>query len=297
MANPSHTYEEEGSYTAVLTVSNSASVSSSDSVTITVLGNGTPFLGEPFAIPGVIEAEHYDSGVEGVAYHDADAVNWGVPFRGDEGVDLEGASDGGYDIGWIQDGEWVEFTVDVAENGFYNIIPQTASVPGGGALHIEFNSQDLTGEVSIPVTGGWQFWEDVEIPAVELNAGVQVMHMHFYNGQFNLNKIIIESVTSISDEGKLMPLENKIHQNFPNPFNPSTTLRYSLTDASHINLSIYDVRGRRCRNLVDQVQGQGNYSVIWDGLDESGHELKAGIYFCHYRSDNANQTIKLHLLR
>lgn len=66
----------------------------------------TPFTGTPATVPGVIQAEHFDEGGEGVGYHDIDATNSGGAFRAD-GVDLEPAAGGGHNVGWVADGEWL----------------------------------------------------------------------------------------------------------------------------------------------------------------------------------------------
>lgn len=297
--DPEHLFTEEGSYTVTLTVENDLNITSMDSIEISVLGNGTPYLGTPFAIPGTVEAEFYDLGGEGVAYHDNDGVNWGVPFRADEGVDIEASNDvgGGYNIGWIEDGEWVEFTIDVATEGNYTVIPVIASVPGGGAIHIEFNGLDLTGEIGVPVTGGWQFWEDLIIEDVFLSAGEQVMHVAFHNGQFNLNRIIITESGTSTDDAADLPENLELGPNYPNPFNPSTQISYALPVSETVVLSIHDVRGRLIRTLVEDKQQAGYHDVMWNAQDSQGHPVSTGVYFCRLEAGTYSKTIKLVYLK
>ena len=76
-----------------------------------------PYLGRPHAIPGIIEAIDFDHGGEGVAYHDKEAENFGGFYRPREGVDIQSTSEGGCGVSWVEDGEWLEYTVDVAEAG------------------------------------------------------------------------------------------------------------------------------------------------------------------------------------
>jgi hypothetical protein len=71
-----------------------------------------------------------------------------------------------------------------------------------------------------------------------------------------------------------------LSQNFPNPFNPSTTIGFSVPEESDVEVSIFDVRGGRVRRLLDERKAGGRYSLIWDGLDDGGHELPSGVYFC-----------------
>ena len=76
----------------------------------------TPYSGTAVALPGTWQAEDFDNGGEGLAYHDADAANSGGAYR-QTGVDLEAASEGGYDVGWISPGEWLAYTVNVKAAG------------------------------------------------------------------------------------------------------------------------------------------------------------------------------------
>jgi endoglucanase Acf2/PKD repeat protein len=294
-----HVFTEVGSYPVTLTVTNAENISRTDSLTITVLGNGTPYLGSPFTIPGIVQAEFYDLGGEGVAYHDNDGNNWGVPFRSDEGVDIEASNDvgGGYNVGWIEDGEWLEYTIDVPIDGMYKVTPLIASVPGGGRLHIEFRGIDLTGERNVPVTGGWQFWQELQIPPVFLSAGEQVMHVALYNGQFNLNWIEITDASTSTDPLQQIPSEFVLNQNFPNPFNPSTTIRYGLPEDSRLTLIIYDLRGNVVQTLESGSKASGWYDVVWNGENVDGKTVSTGIYFARLVAGNNSQVVKMVYLK
>lgn len=86
------------------------------------------------------------------------------------------------------------------------------------------------------------------------------------------------------DPTKVRTLESKprkfcLKQNFPNPFNSVTAICYQLSATNFINLSIYDLLGRRVRTLVDKTEAAGNHSIVWDGRDESGQPVSSGVYF------------------
>jgi len=158
------------------------------------LGQGTtvpesPFSGTPAAIPGVVQAENYDLGGEGVAYHDTDSANNGGQYRND-GVDIEATTDtGGYDIGWTAAGEWMKYTVTVASAGAYQVAFRVASGASGGTLALlDANGNNLTGAVTVPATGGWQTWTTVSAN-VTLPAGQQVIELYTSSGGFNLNSL------------------------------------------------------------------------------------------------------------
>src|SRR5262249_22985207 len=108
-----------------------------------------PYSGTPAAVPGKIEAEQFDNGGQGLAYHDTTPGNSGGQFRSTD-VDIEAASEGGYDVGWTAAGEWLNYTVNVASAGSYTATLRVAS-PNGGAMHIGFNTaSNVWASVAIP---------------------------------------------------------------------------------------------------------------------------------------------------
>jgi len=138
----------------------------------------TPFAGAPHSIPGIVQAEDFDDGGEGVAYHDLDATNNGGQYR-NTGVDIETTLDpgGGYDVGWVLAGEWLKYTVNVNAAGRYALSVRVASLGSGGTFHVEFGGVDKTGPVVIPDTGGWQNWQSLLVTNVLLDAGRQAMRL------------------------------------------------------------------------------------------------------------------------
>ena len=94
---------------------------------------------------------------------------------------------------------------------------------------------------------------------------------------------------------KLIPETFKLHQNFPNPFNLSTYISYSLDTITpqKIKLTIYEITGRKIRILVDEEQGTGYYKVVWDGTNDNGNEVSSGIYFYELISNGQRKTRKL----
>lgn len=146
------------------------------------------FGGTPRALPGAVEAVHFDTGGEGVAYHDTSVGNAGNGPRSGENVDTEYGTTAG-NVGWIEAGEWLEYTVAVAEAGNYDIEVQVASSPGGGAYHIEFKGADVTGTKTVGATGGWASFTTQTISGVSLSAGEQVMRVYMEGGSFNIARM------------------------------------------------------------------------------------------------------------
>lgn len=90
-----------------------------------------------------------------------------------------------------------------------------------------------------------------------------------------------------------IPLEYSLQQNFPNPFNPSTTIGYALPEESFVSLRIYDLLGKEVRTLVDDFESAGMKSVRWDGTDNLGREVAAGLYIYRLEAENFVQAKKL----
>lgn len=143
-----------------------------------------------------IEAEHFDTGGEGIAYRDADPANLGGQLRPGEGVDLEFTTDvgGGLNVMATVNGEWLEYTVFVREPGFYNLRLRVASETGGAA-RVMLDDEDKTGSWTLPATGGMQTWSTVT-QQVFLKYGRQKLRLEIPLGGFNLNWIELSPVTS-----------------------------------------------------------------------------------------------------
>jgi hypothetical protein len=156
-----------------------------------------PFGGTAWAIPGTIQAENYDTGGEGVAYHDTTAGNAGGAYRSDD-VDLQTTTDsgGGANVGWVASGEWLEYTANVAASGTYTLEARVASVNSGQTFRVEFGGANKTGSVTVPNTGGWQTWQTVTKTGLSLSAGPQVLRLVAEGGGFNINWIRLSSASS-----------------------------------------------------------------------------------------------------
>lgn len=139
----------------------------------------TPFSGEPAVIPGLIEAEHWDKGAAGVAYHDVDEENRGENYREETQVDIEKRSDAsnGHGIGWTKEGEWLIYSVEVQKTGTYSIEIPVASNKQGGIFFLEIDGQDVTGKITIPDTGGWQTLKTITHEGVHLTRGIYKMKL------------------------------------------------------------------------------------------------------------------------
>ncbi len=139
-----------------------------------------PYGGTPWALPGTVQSENFDTGGDNVAYYTSDNINHGGQYRTSEGVSIETTTDtgGGYDVGWTAPGEWINYTVNVGSTGSYVFNVRVANTGAGGAFHINVDGANLTGSISVPNTGGWQTWTTVSSPAVQLSAGQHIVQFY-----------------------------------------------------------------------------------------------------------------------
>jgi|688.fasta_scaffold301485_2 hypothetical protein len=138
-----------------------------------------PFGPKPAVIPGTIEAEHFDLGGEGQAYHDRTDRNEGAAYREPTGVDIEKRADAsnGHGIGWTRQGEWLVYAVEVAKPGTYSLEIPVASQGPGGVFHVEFDGVDVTGPLQVPDTGGWDRLQVIGRDGITLRAGAARMRL------------------------------------------------------------------------------------------------------------------------
>ena len=92
----------------------------------------------------------------------------------------------------------------------------------------------------------------------------------------------------------------KLAQNYPNPFNPTTVINYNVEVGGHVTLKVYDIMGRLVKTLVNDYRAAGNgngYNVVWDGTDNSGSHVSAGLYIYSLQTGNKSMTKKMVLMK
>ncbi len=150
-------------------------------------GVPTPF--KPLFIPGTIEAEDYDLGGEGAAYHDTTPGNAGSAYRQDD-VDIEMAG-GIMNVGWVRNGEYLTYTATVAENGTYTMAVRVASANSGRTAALSVDGSPAA-TITVPNTGSFSMFMTVEAP-VFLEAGTHTLKLTFAGDGQNLDWIAFAS--------------------------------------------------------------------------------------------------------
>ncbi len=158
-----------------------------------------PYGSSIIQIPGMFEAEHYDIGLEGISYHDNEPTNLGGIFRTD-GVDILQAPDGGFAISHVAEGEWIEYTVDVAEDGFYDLEVKYASKLTSGILGMEFfdDGKMVFNDFALPQTSSvdWETYNTATRENFFLLQGIQVLRVKIISRGYNLDNF---SFTKLSE--------------------------------------------------------------------------------------------------
>ena len=98
-------------------------------------------------------------------------------------------------------------------------------------------------------------------------------------------------------EPEFAPLYTRLGSNYPNPFNPATTISYYLKNNSFTTLEIYNMLGQKVKTLVNKAVEAGDHYVVWNGLDETGKTVSSGIYFYQLKADKKTEIKKMILLR
>jgi hypothetical protein len=100
-----------------------------------------------------------------------------------------------------------------------------------------------------------------------------------------------------NDDLRLPIVDCRLKQNYPNPFKQLTAISYQLSAPGNVSLKVYNVAGQRVRTLVSGAQGAGPHLVIWNGLDEAGAQVSAGVYLYRLSASGCEETRRLVVLR
>src|SRR5690606_21521107 len=95
----------------------------------------------------------------------------------------------------------------------------------------------------------------------------------------------------------LMPQQYALYANYPNPFNPATTISFAVPRVSQVRLEVINILGQKVRLLVDKELSAGQHQVLWDGKDESGADAPSGVYLYRLKADDFTETRKMVLMK
>ena len=230
-------------------------------------------------------------------------LNTDARFRIDHGGDLPGIGEElvllvsledyaevkGYGLSVAYDQEVLEFVeTRVVDNPL-----------GESALAHPQSVVSRDGEISIAAFGETAAEGEIELalvfmPTQEIEEGyIEITSGGLQDGNYGLNRISSPVSVQIETRPEVYALEN----NYPNPFNPETTIKYQLPDAGEVTLEVYNMLGQVVRTLVErEFQSAGRYNYKWDATNDSGQSLSSGVYFYRITAGQEFQSHKRMLL-
>ncbi|MDD3235611.1 MAG: T9SS type A sorting domain-containing protein, partial [Candidatus Cloacimonetes bacterium] len=155
-----------------------------------------------------------------------------------------------------------------------------------------------------------QLSQNYYLPAGEsitVNVNFTPSAMMPYNGELIITSddpetpvaIVILTGTggTVANSDLVSPLQTSLLGNYPNPFNPSTTIQFSLKEKSQVNMDIYNISGQKVRSLVNSLMPSGTHNIHWNGQDNSGKAVSSGVYFVKMNSGKYTSTKKMILMK
>ena len=193
-----------------------------------------------------LEAEDY------VAGHDTSAGNSGNCYRTDD-VDIESCSEGGFNVAWIESGEWLEYDFVIDAPDTFNIVARTAT-PFGNSAGVQYtvDGRSISGWLSVPMTHAWQDWQDVVLGGVSLTAGKHRLHVDL-GGNFNLDYFYVVSATNPPDRPA------KVGPGAP----PSAPAGYVSPVSRHGQLKVVGTSLRDAQGQSVQLRGMSTHGLQW----------------------------------
>jgi hypothetical protein len=220
-----------------------------------------PYTGQPLAIPGKIEAEHFDEGGEGFSYHDSDSKNTSGGLRPNEPIDIYDLGSGKYYVIDNAPGEWLEYSVNVAQKGLYDITATTAAFEGGGTFWLKIGLAESE-IIEAPATLSWVNTKPVNF-SMNLDAGEQIMRLTFIDKpMFYIDFLEFKRVVPVGNSAELNDPGFTISQNGD-----------ELIIGTHSHgpveiINVYNILG----SLVETIKPPGNSVHI------SIQNLRPGVY-------------------
>lgn len=140
-------------------------------------------------------------------------------------------------------------------------------------------------------------------PAIGLDTNSEVMGNSYVNegewtaltdGDLMIRTIIDGDTSTDEEEVELIKLSSS---NYPNPFNPKTTIKYNIPEKSHVEITVHNIKGQKIKTLVNEIKNAGMNTVTWKGKDDIGNVVSSGVYFYRVKTENKTVNKKMLLLK
>ena len=310
--NPSHTYGDYGAYTVGLTVTDDQGATGFTSQTVNIVDPNAvgPFLEEGGLI--VMEAENYFT-VTQVEDHIWSFTTDEAGYSG-AGAMIAGPNTGVAEAQGT--GTEMTFDVELSTTGTYHVwVRVFAETVNDNSLHMGDNGDVSAKKMNAPTDIGTWVWTNINtksnVVTMELGtAGLNTIHVWMREDGLILDKIVLttdagfvpdgtgpaesprttaaeiaskrnadaEFGKSIQESNTSVPTEFELGTNYPNPFNPTTTIQFAVPEEAHVTLEVYDMMGRQVSTLVNGQLSAGRYDATWNGRSDGGSTVASGVY-------------------
>ena len=180
--------------------------------------------------------------------------------------------------------EFVQVLTDQPLGGRALATPQVLSDEEGQLALVAYGDIVFDGELALSL---------VFRPTTEIeNTVIEITDNQTYDSAFGFNRLALPMPVQVQTRPEAFALAN----NYPNPFNPATTIKYALPQAADVELTVYNVVGQPVRTLVAEHQSAGRYVVEWDATNDNGHSLSSGMYFYRLEAGGEFREVKKMLL-
>lgn len=233
------------------------------------------FTGQALPIPGKVEAEYFDIGEDGMTYHDSDQKNVPMALRPNEPVDIYDLGNGKFYVIDTNPGEWLEYTVNVAQKGLYDVSASIAAVVGGGTLNVKIGATE-SGVIKVPATNSWVNTKMANF-SMNLEAGTQIMRLTFiekplfYIDFIDFKRVIPDGLSTLSNNGFTV-------------YQHDQELIFNLeADRSDGTLKIYTILG----SVVKSINlSESDFRISTQGM-------RPGVYIIQHISENQKYSQKI----
>lgn len=252
---------------------------------VTAYNPRAPFKDMVAEIPGTIEAENFDTGAEGMSFHDSDSKDEGDgKYRTNGGgVDIV-KGNGGFAIGYTSSGEWLEYTVDVKEAGTYAFDAVVSSGANNSSFSLSLNTaegiSELTGSIAVPclTSNDWNTYSTVHGRlSLPLEAGKQIIRINITGSSCNIDKIKLQRI-DVDENIKVAIAADPEPATVSEPTTIAVDASSATSTIAKVNIYVNDVLLKAVEAAPFEAQykpkAKGTYNVTAEAVDADGKVSK-----------------------
>jgi len=170
-----------------------------------------------------------------------------------------------------------------------------------GAIVTMLNEDDPTNSPEPQTTAELGTFEFIVTPSTYSLTIQYQNYPLFTHGEVEVTNVDLElgdiDITTLSDEDIVVPTVTALRGNYPNPFNPTTTIAFDIARSGHVVIEIYNIKGQKVRVLADGVYDVGRHNIVWNGDDAAGRSVGSGVYFYRMSTQGYQSIRKMLLLK